>query len=146
MDFGAVLQLCTMAFVCAKEFACGFWVGKTAARAGKDLKSVAARQLRAARGAKARGRRGVFQHNVRRGYVNKIMLRGRKTCGKVLVDKNVDNVKNFAAQGEFHISTSLSTTEFHSLLRAKSYILITKAEITSTAQPDYCQLFSEKHR
>ena len=29
--------------------------------------------------------------------------------GKVLVDKNVDNVKNFAVQGEIHISTLLST-------------------------------------
>ena len=37
-------------------------------------------------------------------------MHGKKNLpGKVPVDKNVDNVKNFAAQGEIHISTLLST-------------------------------------
>ena len=39
--------------------------------------------------------------------------------GKVLVDKNVDNVKNFAVQGEIHISTLLSTPLVPSHLRRK---------------------------
>ena len=61
--------------------------------------------------------------------------------GKVPVDKNVDNVKNFAVQGEIHISTFLSTYEIHSHLRRKSYKAVTTNEITSTEQLDYCQLF-----
>ena len=61
--------------------------------------------------------------------------------GKVPVDKNVDNVKNFAVQGEIHISTLLSTPLVPSHLRRKSYKPVTRREITSTAQPDYRQLF-----
>ena len=42
-------------------------------------------------------------------------MHGKKNLpGKVPVDKNVDNVKNFAAQGEIHISTLLSTPAIHS--------------------------------
>ena len=83
----------------------------------------------------------VFWHNVRLYYVNKIMRRRYKLPGKVPVDKNVDNVKNFAAQGEIHISTLLSTVAIHSHLAGKSYKPVTTQEITSTAQPGYCQLF-----
>ena len=64
--------------------------------------------------------------------------------GKVLVDKNVDNVKNFALQGEIHISTLLSTPLVPSHLRRKSYKPVTRREITSTAQLDYRQLFCLK--
>lgn len=85
--------------------------------------------------------RHVFWHNVRLCYVNKIMRRRYKLPGKVPVDKNVDNVKNFAAQGEIHISTLLSTVAIHSHLAGKSYKPVTTQEITSTAQPGYCQLF-----
>ncbi len=65
--------------------------------------------------------------------------------GKVPVDKNVDNVKNFAVQGEIHISTLLSTPVVPSHLREKSYKPVTKSKITSTAQLDYCQLFCLKN-
>lgn len=85
-----------------------------------------------------------FWHNVRLYYVNKIMRRRYKLPGKVPVDKNVDNVKNFAAQGEIHISTLLSTPLVPSHLRRKSYKLVTRREITSTAQLDYRQLFCLK--
>ena len=83
----------------------------------------------------------VFWHNVRSCYVNKIMHGKKNLPGKVPVDKNVDNVKNFAAQGEIHISTLLSTVAIHSHLAGKSYKPVTAQEITSTAQPGYCQLF-----
>ena len=83
----------------------------------------------------------VFWHNVRSCYVNKIMHGKKNLPGKVPVDKNVDNVKNFAAQGEIHISTLLSTVAIHSHLAGKSYKPVTTQEITSTAQPGYCQLF-----
>ena len=64
---------------------------------------------------------------------------------KVPVDKNVDNVKNFAAQGEIHISTFLSTCAIHSHLHGKSYKVVTSRQITSTEQLDYCQLFLLKN-
>ena len=64
--------------------------------------------------------------------------------GKVPVDKNVDNVKNFAVQGEIHISTLLSTPLVPSHLRRKSYKPVTRREITLTAQLDYRQLFCLK--
>ena len=64
--------------------------------------------------------------------------------GKVPVDKNVDNVKNFAVQGEIHISTLLSTVVHSPDLHRKSYKLVTRREITSTAQLDYRQLFCLK--
>lgn len=73
-------------------------------------------------------------------------MHGKKNLpGKVPVDKNVDNVKNFAAQGEIHISTLLSTPAIHSHLAGKSYKPVTTQEITSTAQPGYCQLFLLKN-
>ena len=87
---------------------------------------------------------GLSVHNVRLCYVNKIMRRRYKLPGKVPVDKNVDNVKNFAVQGEIHISTLLSTPFVPSHLRRKSYKLVTRREITSTAQLDYRQLFCLK--
>jgi len=64
----------------------------------------------------------------------------RKFAQKVPVDKNVDNVKNFAAQGEIHISTLFCTGTMHSHLLRKSYKAVTEVKITSTAQPRYCQL------
>ena len=89
--------------------------------------------------------RHVFWHNVRSCYVNKIMHGKKNLPGKVPVDKIVDSVKNFAAQGEIHISTLLSTPAIHSCLPGKSYKAVTRREITSTAQPDYCQLFLLKN-